>query len=604
MRLYPGVAMLSHGLLLQLAQPCRSLQANRRRARIVRMWYVKLEQYPFSEVGIPLAFAGFAMTMALFSTRFTKNLFNASLARRGRALSSRIPPRRSGTAPVHFGLSDRPPTPQFIRYFHDEFKAPIRRELAKFGQTLDETQLQQVVDALPANVGSWHGPMPLITLMGLWTDKDYDRYVTRLVPRSSLTLSLRWTRRSSGKWPGTAFRNQRVGPTARARGEGKYVSSRGGESGHEFTRRPPDASSWPKDPFHLLGVTGWECRPAIMRRAYLHLVRSYKPEHSPLEFRLIREAYETALRLSQLFDVECTSEVGPVPATEPEPADDAHSRENDDRNLLEADTHVRLPDFWERACRCEPEAAYRGLAELVDSGRVREEIFLQLYWLLVTIPELDPDQTPGEWIVRGLRGCGRSGWKLRELVRRSPEIDPAAILDDSWTALLAPGTDVEVVLEVARCRWRAARGLKQWSVITSDVEALRAWALDTDGRLWARLLIAAAGNLIWSRAGPEHANRFPLGQARRTPDSTTRVPLSTCPSSSTPRRSPRAWTNSGCDPRPCRRSSNCFPSRGTTRGPSIGHACGPTSDRSHSRQRHRWRTSTPFANVLPPSSAA
>ena len=39
-----------------------------------------------------------------------------------------------------------------------------------------------------------------------------------------------------------------------------------------------------------------------LRKAYLRLIRSYKPEHSPEEFKRIREAYESTLPLAQHLD--------------------------------------------------------------------------------------------------------------------------------------------------------------------------------------------------------------------------------------------------------------------------------------------------------------
>ena len=56
---------------------------------------------------------------------------------------------------------------------------------------------------------------------------------------------------------------------------------------------PDDFSRWPVNPFALLGV-----RPGVnerdLRRAYTRLIRIYKPEHFPEQFRRIREAYEAA----------------------------------------------------------------------------------------------------------------------------------------------------------------------------------------------------------------------------------------------------------------------------------------------------------------------
>lgn len=46
---------------------------------------------------------------------------------------------------------------------------------------------------------------------------------------------------------------------------------------------PPDPSSWPDNPFELLGVAHG-VSPRELRKAYLHLFRRYKPEHAPEEF--------------------------------------------------------------------------------------------------------------------------------------------------------------------------------------------------------------------------------------------------------------------------------------------------------------------------------
>ena len=53
---------------------------------------------------------------------------------------------------------------------------------------------------------------------------------------------------------------------------------------------PDDVRRWPSDPFKLLGVPR-NVPPRDLKRAYTRLIRSYKPEHSPDEFRRIRAAH-------------------------------------------------------------------------------------------------------------------------------------------------------------------------------------------------------------------------------------------------------------------------------------------------------------------------
>src|SRR5437764_570636 len=66
---------------------------------------------------------------------------------------------------------------------------------------------------------------------------------------------------------------------------------------------PDDPARWPDDPYELLGVPR-DVSPRDLRRAYTRLIRAYKPEHFPEQFRRIRAAYETVLRLAEFFGAE------------------------------------------------------------------------------------------------------------------------------------------------------------------------------------------------------------------------------------------------------------------------------------------------------------
>ena len=63
---------------------------------------------------------------------------------------------------------------------------------------------------------------------------------------------------------------------------------------------PDDPAQWPTDPYELLGLPR-TVGPRDLRRAYTKLIRTYKPEQFPEQFRRIRAAYETALRMAEFF---------------------------------------------------------------------------------------------------------------------------------------------------------------------------------------------------------------------------------------------------------------------------------------------------------------
>jgi len=176
---------------------------------------------------------------------------------------------------------------------------------------------------------------------------------------------------------------------------------------------PPDPSSWPSDPFRLLGVNpGVSARD--LRKAYLALIRSYKPEHSPEEFKRIREAYESALPWAKALEGRQVNG-----EAEPEPSNDSPSDVAPQSPFTPAQDRIpAAPDPWEMACRGEPEAAYRSLVDRQSEGRAAEDDYLQLYWLLALLPALEPTRVPVDWLARGLGALGSDSPRLRELLRR------------------------------------------------------------------------------------------------------------------------------------------------------------------------------------------
>src|SRR5262245_43948354 len=65
---------------------------------------------------------------------------------------------------------------------------------------------------------------------------------------------------------------------------------------------PDDPRQWPDDPFQLLGVEP-PTTEQDLKRAYTRLIRRFKPEHHPEQFRRVREAYEVALQRARWFNL-------------------------------------------------------------------------------------------------------------------------------------------------------------------------------------------------------------------------------------------------------------------------------------------------------------
>jgi hypothetical protein len=295
---------------------------------------------------------------------------------------------------------------------------------------------------------------------------------------------------------------------------------------------PDDPQQWPDNSFELLGVhPGMSERD--VRRAYTRLIRTYKPEQYPEQFRRIREAYEEVLRYVELFrsyeeNAPATlpePEASPPPINDPvaelpleEVATEAPPPEPDfsflsldapfpppptpaqEPELLRAPrTHRGEP--WELVLAGRPEQAYRRLIERSQQHAGSTEVYLQLYWLLRLTPGLDPRRSPCDHLVEGLLATGLAG-PLRELYRREIVATPEEALGERFARLLEARATPAQRVELLEWRWQAAMRLRRWTVLSIDLPAQREQIVREDEAGWMRLLFRLLDELSWSREAP------------------------------------------------------------------------------------------------------
>lgn len=254
---------------------------------------------------------------------------------------------------------------------------------------------------------------------------------------------------------------------------------------------PDDPRDWPTDPFALLGVPR-SAGEAELKRAYTRLIRKYKPEHAPDEFRRVRAAYEAAVEMSRWY-----RDAPPVRDTFADfplaPVDAPASREP------EIDAPVRpvavdpVEAAWADAVAEEWAAAYAALVPLADAHPERADLPLRLYWLLALRPTLDDARTRHDWLALAL-ARGRLSGPAVELYRRELDADPRAALYGPYARLLEqPGVADRNLFAVAGLRLSAAAGEGQWAKVELDLDALAARANDFDEALWLDHLASVAG---------------------------------------------------------------------------------------------------------------
>ncbi|MBS0209681.1 MAG: J domain-containing protein [Planctomycetes bacterium] len=189
---------------------------------------------------------------------------------------------------------------------------------------------------------------------------------------------------------------------------------------------PDDPRDWPRGSYELLGVPEAVDRKQL-RRAYHALLKRFKPEQAPEQFRLVREAYDQILR-----HVEFREQYG-ISIRGGDDADDNASTASHEEAASAATTNGDAPT-WPSAPAIEDPASvwrtgvdgdltklYLRLTKFVDQRSDDAELYARLYWLKLLAPEVDTAREANDWLVTGLCRVGPAANQLVELYRRALE---------------------------------------------------------------------------------------------------------------------------------------------------------------------------------------
>jgi hypothetical protein len=280
---------------------------------------------------------------------------------------------------------------------------------------------------------------------------------------------------------------------------------------------------WPRDPRQLLGVKpGADARE--VKRAYVRLIKIYKPEHYPKEFRRLRDAYEALQRLatgqnwiidqghvSISFDVPPTAQitVTSTPNNDSAPTDPGPVAPTSER-IIPADP---FESAWKEALAGNVDSAYADISRRVLAGDQPEEAYLRLYWLAFTYPQASPARTALDWLTQGLRVHGLSS-RLGAIFRQRLQASPQEALLEPVEQLVLALSDPRDIADLLDCRWRACQRLGHGQTtrpslcvetMTRDIESSAARILAVDELIWANLLFRAIEHAAWDKREP-HAD--------------------------------------------------------------------------------------------------
>jgi hypothetical protein len=274
---------------------------------------------------------------------------------------------------------------------------------------------------------------------------------------------------------------------------------------------PNDPRNWPDDPFQLLGV-----EPPVseqdLKRAYTRLIRRFKPEHHPEQFRRVREAYEAALERAKWFGFftahpspspppsEPTKSVSPLSPPPFEPAETFP--------VVERKAEIPRPaivdpveEAWKLAVADYQPEAYSRLIDLDRARPHNPDLALRLYWLLAIQPGLDPARSRHDWLLASLTRSRLSGPAL-ELYKRELEANSETGLFEPYTRLLEVDASGGNLMWIARQRLGVAGLKRSWAAIDIDLCVLSERAAKLDEVAWLSFLVGVMGYVGFDQPAP------------------------------------------------------------------------------------------------------
>lgn len=238
-----------------------------------------------------------------------------------------------------------------------------------------------------------------------------------------------------------------------------------------------DLSHWPTDPFLLLGVDR-TVNERELKRAYVRLIKRFKPEHFPRHFRRLRDAFEEvhgqiASLDSRHGDTEETQNDVSVASSDQPPSWEMSKQHPQEEGqgvvagqasaITPISAHNQFDADWELACTGQLPAAYERMRPTAIRESAGEDVFLGLYWILTMTPTIEPERQPIDWLYEGLRRHGFKG-RLAALYRNKLKRYPQEGSAQQGTDLLRALQEPADIVELLYIRWLAFDQLRSQSI--------------------------------------------------------------------------------------------------------------------------------------------
>ena len=268
---------------------------------------------------------------------------------------------------------------------------------------------------------------------------------------------------------------------------------------------PEDPEDWPRDPVRLLGVSRSADEQTI-RRAYLKLIRRFKPDSFPAQFQLIREAYESLLQRIARPDPPPPSLTHSTP---PSPELSTFSEQTD--NTLQSEERDRLQLDPVQQIRKRIKAGefdqVRQWAERSLRGGAADLGTLLVAYLLRQVPFEEVVSSETQLSDEALLGeiLKRNSTIAISLLTERLRSNPAFARSELFHKWIQSVSDPRIKAELLQLRWGCLE-IADWEMVVDDLESQRSWLLDYPEH-WANLGCEVLKFACWNRDS-ERAQTF------------------------------------------------------------------------------------------------
>ncbi len=258
---------------------------------------------------------------------------------------------------------------------------------------------------------------------------------------------------------------------------------------------PEDYNLWPSDPYKLFNVpVGSDLKE--VKRAYTRLIKQFKPEHFPEQFRLLREAFDRVNTDTSSFawEREIQSTRLPVNETREKPAEQV--LRPDDQSFLNHAYEDPTKRVWELAKNEGIPSALDAIHESVWPEDQKTKVRFIEYWLIKTKYPNPDNEEPARFLLENLHRFLDLPTAMN-LARTELIAHPDLFFAIDLNKCFRKGNSIYNLPELLRIRWEAACQTQNHQQILVDYQLFSERYFE-HRHIWDGVTITAINFLMWS----------------------------------------------------------------------------------------------------------